>query len=640
MVNIDQEQIRLLEERLRGAGVNRRTFLKIAGAAMAAPAAGTLLAACGGDDDDDDDEPAATVPAAQPDPTEAPEEDEEEDEPTEAPEEDDEEPTEEAEEPEATEEPDDEAEATEEPDDEPIGSDEQVFYDYGYTNDPSSHDFNANLYAGGAFSMWSGLMTFDQDFNVVPDMAESWEPNEDATMWTFNLRPNNGGFSNGDDVTAETFVYSWRRLLTPATAAPYSSILYDIAGAQEVNLEDADPETLGVRAVDDWTLEVDMVGERGLFPTIVAYIAAVPCHPPSVEANPDTWTDPNLVDEVVSNGPFKIVSWEHDAMVVLEKNENHWDAANVQLETVYQPVIPVEQGMLPYEVGDRDWDIVPGPDLTRVQEDPQLSEELIRYVYPGIWYLTPQVTVAPFDSLEVRTALSHAIDRNRVVEVTNGQGQPMHSLMPPGLFAYFDDEEITSIQAYDPELAMAALEGTEFEGGQNWPEVVMSLRSEAHNSQIMAEDIAAQIQENLGMEVQIDVMEQLAFRDALWNLGLQLVFIRWFHDYPDPNNVYYDIFYSGRDTGRRQAWSNDEFDALTIQGKEQPDPEDRLETYRQAEIILQEDRGYIPITYRVSYYVFKPWVKGVPVNRQGSLVPNGNIYVQMFKSIYIEGREA
>lgn len=641
MVNIDQEQIRLLEQRLRGVGVDRRTFLKIASAALAAPAAGTLLAACG---DDDDDPTATTAPQqAEPTPTEAAaeEDEEEEDEP---------EPTATEAAAEETEEEEDEpeptpteaaAEETEEEEDEPAATDdEQIFYDYGFTNDPASHDYNANLYCGGSSSIWAGLIGFDENFLAVPEMAESWEPNEDASMWTFHIRPNNGGFSNGDDVTAETFAYSWKRLLTPATAAPYASILYDIKNAQEINLEGADPETLGVRVVDDWTLEVEMIGPRGMFPVIVAYLAAVPCHPPSVEANPDGWTNPNMVDEVVSNGPFKLVKWEHNTVVELEKNPNYWNADNIRLERVIQPVIPVEQGMLPYEVGDRDWDIVPGPDLTRVQSDPVLSKEVIRYVYPGIWYMVPEVDKEPFDMLEVRTAVSHCIDRDRVVAVTNGQGQPMTSLMPPGLFAHFNDDEIASIQAYDPEKAMAALEGTPYEGGQNWPEVVMSLRSEAHNSQIMAEDLAAQINEVLNMDVQINVMEQAAFREAMWNRGLQLIFIRWFHDYPDPNNLYFDIFYSKRDTGLRQAWSNDEFDELTILGKEQANPEDRLATYRKCEIILQEDRGYIPVTYRVSYYVFKPWVKGLPINQQGSPVPNGNIYVSMFNSLYIEGREA
>jgi ABC-type transport system substrate-binding protein len=100
------------------------------------------------------------------------------------------------------------------------------------------------------------------------------------------------------------------------------------------------------------------------------------------------------------------------------------------------------------------------------------------------------------------------------------------------------------------------------------------------------------------------------------------------------------MFYSVRETGRRQAWSNAEFDDLTIAGKEEADPEARLEIYRQCETIIQEDRGYIPTTYRVSFYVFKPWVKGLPVNRQGFVVPDGNIYLRMTSGITIEGREA
>lgn len=640
MVNTEQEQLRLLEQRLRGAGVDRRTFLKIAGAALAAPAAGSLLAACG----DDDDEPEATTAPEQPDPTateepaeeETEEEEDEEEAPeptaTEAPAEETEEEDDEEPEPTATEEP-------EEDDEEPAATG-QYLLDYGFTNDPASHDVNANLYCGGVFSIWAGLLGFDENFAVVPEMAESWEPNEDATMWTFHLRPNNGGFSNGDDVTAETFAFSWRRLLTPATAAPYASILYDIQNAQEINLEDADPMTLGVRAVDDWTLEVDMIGPRGMFPTIVAYAAAVPCHPESATANPDTWTNPNFVDEVVSNGPFKLTVWEHNQVVEVVRNDNYFGAADIQLEHIIMPITPVEQGMLPYEVGDRDWDIVPGPDLTRVQQDPVLSEELIRYVYPGIWYMVPEVDKEPFDMLEVRTAVSHSIDRDRVVDVTNGQGQPMTSLMPPGLFAHFNDDEISNIQRYDPELAMAALEGTPYEGGTNWPEIILSLRSEAHNSQIMAEDLAAQMNETLNMDVKIDVMEQAAFRDAMWNRGLQLIFIRWFHDYPDPNNLYFDIFYSNRDTGLRQAWSNEEFDALTILGKEQVDPAERFETYHQAEMLLQTERAYIPVTYRVTYYLFKPWVEGLPVNMQGATVPNSNIYLSMWNSISTANRPA
>jgi len=191
------------------------------------------------------------------------------------------------------------------------------------------------------------------------------------------------------------------------------------------------------------------------------------------------------------------------------------------------------------------------------------------------------------------------------------------------------------------DAAMEQLKGTPYEGGKNWPEITMILRNEAQlNSNIMAEDLSAQLKENLGMDVKIQVMDFQAFNDLLFTNTPQLVFIRWYYDYPDPNNGYYDMFYSNKDSGRRQAWSNKEFDDLTIRAKEASKPEDRLDLYRQCEKIMNEEVAYVPIVYRNAYYVYKPWVKDVPVNKQGYWVPNGNIYVTMYHSVYISGRNA
>jgi peptide/nickel transport system substrate-binding protein/oligopeptide transport system substrate-binding protein len=228
----------------------------------------------------------------------------------------------------------------------------------------------------------------------------------------------------------------------------------------------------------------------------------------------------------------------------------------------------------------------------------------------------------------VRRAVSHAIDRDRINELTNGGGDPAYCLVPPGLFGYIgDDDEIRAIQNFDVDAAMEQLKGTPYEGGKNWPEITMILRNEA------------QLKENLGMDVKIQVMDFQAFRDLLFTNTPQLVFIRWYYDYPDPNNGYYDMFYSNKESGKRQAWSNKEFDDLCIQGKEEVDREKRLDIYRQAEKIMQEEVAYIPVVYRNAYDVYKPWVKGVPVNKQGYQLPNGNIFVRMWNDTYIEGRE-
>ncbi len=616
MVPIDTEQVRLLEKRLRGIGVDRRTFLKIAGAAMAAPAAGSLLAACGGEDDD---APVATsttastgaeITATTGDSAASP----------------------------STDSGSSVATTTTGTSSSSVPDAVQFINDTLRNGDPASHDFNADLYCNGVPQIWGGLLQFDQDFNPIPDWAESWEPNEDATVWTFHLRPDNTGFSNGDPVTAETFAYSWKRLLTPETMAPYASILFDIKGAEDINLNGADPDTLGVTVVDDWTLEVEMIAPRGLFPIIVAYYACVPTHPESAEAG-GNFTDPGEIGgPVISNGPFVLTEWEHSQRCVVEKNPNYWNANAITLETINNLIIPSEQGLLPYEAGEIDWTIVPGADLPRVQADPEMSAEVQKWVEPLIWKLLPQVTVAPFDDIKVRRALSHSIDRERINELTNGGGDPAYCLVPPGIFGYFGSD-FADVMDYSPDKALAELEGTDYEGGENWPNVTMILRNEAAlNSQVMAEDIVAQIQESIGLEIEIQVMDFQAFRDLMFTNTSQLIFVRWYYDYPDPNNGYFDMFYSNKDSGKRQAWSNAEFDDLVVKGKEEPDPEKRLEYYFQAEQIMQEEVAYIPIVYRNAYDVYKPWVKGVPVNSQGFVLPNGNIYVGMWNSIYTEGR--
>jgi len=629
MIPIDKEQVRLLEQRLRGIGVDRRTFLKIAGAAMAAPAAGSLLAACGGDDDD---EPDATNTTAAPANTEAPSADEptataaeEEDEATPTAASTDASPTTAA--PEATE------PAAAAPDD--IDTD-QTLHTIGARAEPASHDFNADLYAGGVAQMWQGLLQYDVNLEPIPGWATEWEPNEDASVWTFHIRPDNTGFSNGDPVTAETFAYSWKRMLIPETAAPYASILFDIVNAEDINLNGADPETLGVRVIDDWTLEVDMIGPRGMFPVIVGYTACVPTHPASVEAG-NYSTDP-ADGEVISNGPFVLTEWNHNEDCQLEKNPNYWNADTITLTNIDWKIVPAEQGMLPYEAGEVDWALVPGADLPRIQSDAEMSQELEKWVEPLIWKMLPGTNVAPFDDLNARKALQRSIDRERINELTNGGGDPAYCLMPPGLFGYFG-EEFKDLCDFNLDAANEALAASAY-ADKNWPSVTVILRNEAQlNSTIMIEDIAAQLQENIGLDIEIQIMDVQAFRQLQFQNTYELCWIRWFYDYPDPNNGYFDMFYSNKESGKRQAWSNAEFDELTIAGKEAVDPEERLDIYRQCEQIMHDEVAYIPVVYRNAYYVYKPWVKDVPVNNAGFVTPNGNIYLGMWDTMYIQGRE-
>ncbi|MGH2552018.1 MAG: peptide ABC transporter substrate-binding protein [Thermomicrobiales bacterium] len=543
----------------------------------------------------------------------------------------------------------------------PQGAEEQVFYHDDQTDNPTSFDFNLNLYCGAPAASVAGLLTFDENLNAAPDWADRWEPNEDASVWTFYIRPDNTGWSDGTPVTAHDFVFSWARQLDPASGAAYAGFLFDVKNAGAFNTGSpitatagatpsatpvatvATAADLGLKAIDDWTFEVTMEGPRGYFPQVAAYIAATPAPRWQIEEYGDKWAIGDV--PIVSAGPFKVDNWDQGVSITLAKNPNYWDADNITLETVYYPIHPGANSVLLFEEGSGmqqvDHTILSSADFTRFSEDPEKAELIKPYVYPGTWWMLPQVTMAPFDQIEVRRALSHAIDRDRLATVTNGLVTPAFCMVPPGVYGFLDDPSLQTIQNFDPAAAMEALVGTEFEGGQNWPEMTMYMRAneEQYNADIMANDIVAQIKENLNWDISIQAIPLTNFTAQLNELKWPLVFIRWFYDYPDPNNGYADAFYSKKSSGKRQAWANEEFDDLSDKGKAEADPVARLAIYLEAETVIQEDVGYIPLAYRTDMNVFKPWVKGVPINSDGYTVPDGNIYVRMLNKITIEGRE-
>jgi oligopeptide transport system substrate-binding protein len=501
-----------------------------------------------------------------------------------------------------------------------------------YANDPASHDFNKDLYCDGVQTLFAGLMVFNSDFIAVPWMATKVEGNKDGSVWTFTIRKDTR-WSDNAPMSARDFEWSWKRQLDPATAAPYASFLYDIRNGEAFNKKKiTDPKEVGVRAKDDWTLEVTLEGPRGYFPVLAAYLAALPAYRPAVEKHGDKWTE---AANIVCNGPFTLEAWEHNKQMVLKKNPYYYGAKDVQLSRVVIPIIPIASGALPYEKNEIDMTTLQAGDLKRLQFDPRMQKDVFRYPFPGTWYLIPQVTKPPFDNLKIRKAVSHAIDRENVVKVSQGEAIPAWSMIPPGFPGALDDPKVKAIQRFDKKAAMEALKGTPYEGGRNWPRITLSMRDEGRSSKPLAEAVQAVLLANLNMKTELEVLEPHVFRERLWKQDLQFVWIRWFMDYPDPHNEYFDTFYGKKTTGKRQAWVNDAFDKELEAGRDTRDQKKRLEHYRKAEEIMQTDVGYVPVAWLVRYAAAKPWVKGIEKNKRGELVVEGNIYVDMLQHLYI-----
>src|SRR5438132_5250414 len=501
-----------------------------------------------------------------------------------------------------------------------------------WQNDPSSHDYNKDLYCAGVPIQFAGLMNFNADFVAEPYLATKVQSNKDGSVWTFTIRKDSR-WSDNSPVSARDFEWSWKRQLDPESKAPYAAFLYDIKNGEAFNKKQVtNREEVGVKAKDDWTLEVTLEGPRGYFPVLAAYLAALPAHRGAVEKHGDKWTE---AGNIVTNGPFVLEQWEHNKQMVLRKNKHFFGAKDVVLDKAVIPIIPVASGALPYENNELDLVSLQTGDLRRLQSNPKTVEEVFRYPFPGTWYLIPQVTKPPFDNVKVRRAVAHAIDRANVVKVAQGFAIPAHAMIPPGFPGALDDPKIKAIQHFDPKLAMAQLRDTPFEGGKNWPKITLSMRDEALGSKPLTEAVQSVLLEHLNMKTDLEVLEPRVFRERLWKQDLQFVWIRWFMDYPDPHNEYFDTFYGKKTTGRRQAWVNDTFDKELEAGRDTSNTRKRMAHYAKAEEIMQTDVGYIPVAWLVRYAAAKPNVRGIEKNRQGEFVVEANVYVDMLPHLYM-----
>lgn len=602
----DPEQLRLLNARLEAIKADRRQFLKVVGAAGGTSAVALAIAACGGSGEEGGTSSGDGGGSSEGSGSTS-------------------------------------TEATKSPTDGPSASppssedgelaEEQVFR-VNFERDPTSHDFNWDLYCGGEESLFAQLAQFDEDLKVQPDIAERWEANEDASVWTFYIRKDTK-WSNGDPVTAHDFEWSFKRQLDPETAAPYAGFLYDLKNAEPFNLQEGNftRDDVGVKAIDDYTLVCELEGPRGYFPVLAAYIAAAPSHRPSVEKYGDKWTE---AGNCVSNGPFKLVEWKHDEIVVIEKNEHYWNADNITLQRVERPIISSDASQLAFENGEIDWHFRGQlGQLERVEADPELSKQVIKYNLYGIWYLAPHMQMPPFDVPEVRRAISHAIDRDVIAnQVLKGLATPAYTVTPPGMPGY-NPNKYEEYTAFDPEKAMALLEGTPYEGGKNWPEITLTQREEGDGPKTAAEAIIQMLKEHLNMDIKHEIGESREVYDRAYKHELQLWWVRWYIDYPDPNNVQYLIWYSKFPTGSRHTWANEEYDRLVTEAAAEKDEAKRMDMYRQADELMLRDGAGIFVYNPYNYGMLKPWVADFPRNSQGELVPTWNVFVRMYDRLKI-----
>jgi len=463
--------------------------------------------------------------------------------------------------------------------------------------------------------LFLGLTDFDDEtVEVIPELATSWEVSEDGLVWAFHMRKD-VKWTDGTPVTAHDIEYAVKRTCDPATASDYAYVLYIIKGAKEVNTgEITDLNHIGVKAIDDYTIQFALNHPAGYFPAIAGMWVARPVPRWTIEKYGEKWTEP---ENIVTNGSYLLTKWAHEDELIMEKNPDYPEADKVQIEKIHcVMIVEASTAMAMYEDGKLDDVAVPLDDIDRVKTDPVLSKELTIAPQLCTYYYGFNNSKPPLDNPLVRKAFSAAINRQSLIDyVLKGEQIPATTFACPGIFGHVPPEEGVGI-GYDPEAARKYLADAGYPGGKGLPEVTLMFNtSEAHAK--IAQAIQQMWKENLGVEVNVTNQEWKVYLKTLVEDAPQIFRLGWCADYPDANNWVYEVFHS-TDSANDIKWHNTEFDRVTEEAARESDPAKRLELYKRSEQILCEEEAAIaPIYFYTFVRITKPYLQRTFASTEG-----------------------
>jgi oligopeptide transport system substrate-binding protein len=461
------------------------------------------------------------------------------------------------------------------------------------------------------YDLFEGLLTYDADGALVPGVAATWSASPDGLTWTFKLR--DAKWSNGDPIVAADFVYSFRRLLDPATGAQYANLFYVLQNGEAVDKGAMKPDALGVKALDPHTLEIDLERPTPFILGLLAHQTAVPVNPANVEKFGKDFVRPG---NLVSNGAYRLAEFTPNDRIVLTRNENFHDAANVKIDR--EEFLPLEDrsaALRRFQAGEIDsYADAPADQIPFIRE--HLKDEF--HVEPslGVSYLSFNTKKPPFDDVRVRNALSMVVDREFLADkIWGGAMLPGDSLVPPGIDNYgppvFPEfHDLSPIEAEDKakELLKAAGYGP---GGKPLNVEIRFNTSENNKATSVA---IADMWKAIGVTTTF-VNTDLKTHYALLRSGGDYDVARagWIGDYSDPQNFLFLL--KGDNVGLNYSrWANPAYDELLAKASSERDLKARAKILAEAEAILLRDQPVMPIMFYSSKNLVSKRVSGWKAN--------------------------
>lgn len=477
------------------------------------------------------------------------------------------------------------------------------------SSDPSTLDpaYIVDVAGGGvAAKLFNGLVGFDEQADIVPDIAESYDISPDGRTYKFRLR-HGVRFSNGREVKASDFKYSFERVLSPDTRSPRTWLFDRIKGAHDF-MEGRTDSVAGLRLLDDYTLETELEAPFGPFLGLLAMPGAYVVPREEVEKLGDAFAD-----HPVGTGPYVLGRWEHGNRLVLEANKDYFGEKPGLSGMLYR-VIPEDlTAVAEFERGRLDALGIPAPVFGRYTRDEKWKDLVISRAGLNTYYLGMNCSRLPFSDPRLRRAVSHAIDRERILDtIYEKRGLLASGPVPPVLLPRVAGEPAP--YPYDPESARKLLAEAGYPDGFK-----MNIYIGSDPETLDMVEVIQQYLKDAGIDASITQLEWSAYKQAINAGDADAFWLSWQADYPDPENFLYPVFDSKNfgPAGNRARFSDPELDRLIEAAQAEPDPARRMELYRAARDRAVEAAPWVFFWHKKDFVVRQPWVDGYrlyPIN--------------------------
>ncbi|MBG9211507.1 peptide ABC transporter substrate-binding protein [Mammaliicoccus sciuri] len=479
------------------------------------------------------------------------------------------------------------------------------------------------------FQTMEGLYTLDKDDKAIPAVAKG-DPKitNDGKKWTIKLR-DDAKWSNGDPVTAHDFVFAWRKVVDPDTASEYAYILYDIKNAEEINSGDKKPEELGVKAVDDHTLEFELTKSLPYYKELLSFGTFMPQNEKFVKKQGDKYG--TTVKTTLYNGPFKMTDWKTDDKVTLEKNDDYWDKDKVKLNKVnYKVVKEASTAVNLYETNKLDIVDLPAEQVKKYKDDKAFNTELDTVTY---YFKLNEDTVPEFKNEDFRLAFAKAIDKEAYVKNNLNNGSiPTDNFVPKDFVKDSKGKEyqdgVKNTNQYNVKEAKEHYEKAKKALGKDKFTIEL-MTYDKDTAKRDAEYFKEQLEKNLdGVTIKIKQQPFKQKLDLVSKGEYEMSLENWIPDYPDP--MTFLELYVTDGSHNNTGWSNKEYDSIikAADSSLASNPDKRLSELQRAEGMLLNEAGIVPL-YQVGVaQLQKPNVKNVVNHQFGG--------VSTLKEAYIE----